>query len=128
VKHVSDRGVIGCIVLDFEPGALIRGRAENSEIPVLQFQKRESTDIQESQGLFILAKVGQPKLTVGTIVILKVFKGLMLSIRVYIHLVIYSLARIFDVHAKVRDVVIQIILTVFNYIEALNWTSEGYPS
>ena len=75
VKYVGDDGVIGCIMLHFEPGALIRGRAENSEVPVTQYQIGESAGFRQQQGLVILANFGEPKLTVGAVVILEVFVG-----------------------------------------------------
>jgi len=67
-------------------------------------------------------------LTVGTDVILKVFDGLICRIEVNIQLVIESLARIFDVKAKVRDVVIPEIGTILDCIGALDWTADGCPS
>ena len=75
VTYVDDGGVIGCIMLHFEPGALIRGRAENSEVPVTQYQIGESAGFRQQQGLVILANVGEPKLTVGAVVILEVSDG-----------------------------------------------------
>ena len=69
VKYVGDGGIIGRIMLHFKSGALIGGSAENSQVSVTQFQKRESTDIHQLQGLFILANFGQPKWTVGASVI-----------------------------------------------------------
>jgi len=75
VKYIGDSGAIGCIMLHFEPGALIRGRAENSEVSVTQYQIGESAGFRQQQGLVILANVGEPKLTVGAIVILEVFDG-----------------------------------------------------
>ena len=75
VKYVSDGGVIGRIMLHFEPGALIGGRAENSEVPVTQYQIGESAGFRKQQGLVILADFGEPKLTVGAVVILEVFDG-----------------------------------------------------
>ena len=75
VKNVGDGGVIGRIMLHFEPSALIRGRAENSEVPVTQYQIGESAGFRQQQGLVILANVGEPKLTVGALVILEVFDG-----------------------------------------------------
>jgi len=128
MENVGDGGVVGCVVLHFKPCALVSWSAENSQVSVTQFQKRESTGIYQSQGLTILASAGKPKLTVGTLVILKVFNGLKLRLRIYIHLVIYSLTWIFDVHAKVRDVVIPIIFTIFNYVKALDWTNDMNPS
>jgi hypothetical protein len=59
----------------FEPGALIRGRAENSEVAVMQFQIGESAGFRQQQSLVILANIGQPKLAVGAVVILEVFDG-----------------------------------------------------
>jgi len=128
VENVGDRGVIGCIVLHFKPSALVWWSAENSQVSVAKFQKRESTDIHQSQGLFILANFGQPKCTVGASVILQVFNGLMLQVQENIQLVIYSLTRIIDIHAKVRGVVVLSIFAVFNYVEALYWTYDGHPS
>ena len=75
VKYVDDGRVIGCIMPHFEPGALIRGRAENSQVPVTQSQIGESAGFRQQQGLVILANVGEPKLTVGALVILEVFDG-----------------------------------------------------
>ena len=67
-------------------------------------------------------------MTVGAIVILEVFDGPIGRIYVYVQLVIESLARIFDVKAKVRDVVIKLICTIHDCIGALDWTADGYPS
>jgi len=67
-------------------------------------------------------------MTVSTIVVLKVFDGLILRVRVNIHHVVYSLARVFDIQAKVRDVFIVIILIIFNYVGTLDWTSDEHPS
>jgi len=67
-------------------------------------------------------------MTVSTIVVLKVFDGLILRVRVNIQHVVYSLARVFDIHAKVRDVFKEIILIIFSYIGALDWTSDEHPS
>jgi hypothetical protein len=55
-------------------------------------------------------------LTVGALVILEVFDGPISRIKVDVQLVIDSLARIFDVKAKVRDVVISLILTILDCI------------
>jgi len=116
VENVGDGRVVGCVMLHLKPGALVWWSAENSQVPVTQFQIRESTDIQQLKGLLILAYFGQPKCTIGAIVIFEVFNGLILRLRVYILLVIYSLTRVFDVHAKVRDVLIMNIFKNFNYI------------
>ena len=75
VKYVGNGGDIGCNMLHFEPGALIWGRAENSQVPVTQYQIGESAGFRQQQGLVILANVGEPKLTVGAVVILEVFDG-----------------------------------------------------
>ena len=75
VKYVDDGGVIGCIMLHFQSGTLIRGGAEKSQVTVLQFQIRESTGFRQEQGLVILANFGEPKLTFGAFVILEVFVG-----------------------------------------------------
>ena len=75
VKYVGDGGVIGRIMLHFEPGALVEWRAEYSQVSLAQLQKGESTDVHQMQGLVILANVGEPKLTVGAVVILEVFDG-----------------------------------------------------
>ena len=116
VENVGDGRVVGCVMLHFKPGALVWWSAENSQVPVTQFQIRESTDIHQLKGLFILAYFGKPKCTIGAIVIFEVFNGLILRLRVYILLVIYSLTWVFDVHAKVRDVLILMIFKNFNYI------------
>ena len=67
-------------------------------------------------------------MTVGAIVMLEVFDGPIGRIEVNIQLVIESLARIFHVKAKVRDVVIDAICTILHYIGPLDWTADGYPS
>ena len=67
-------------------------------------------------------------MTVGAIVMLEVFDGPIGRIQVNIQLVIESLARIFDVKAKVRDVVIIPICTILDCIGALDWTADNYPS
>jgi hypothetical protein len=116
VKYVGDGGVIGRIMLHFEPGALIRGRAENNEVSLTQYQIGESAGFRQQQGLVILANVGEPKLTVGVVVILEVFDGPIGRIYVNVQLVIESLARIFDVKAKVRDVVVRLVCTILHCI------------
>ena len=60
--------------------------------------------------------------------VLEVFDGFVLWIQVNIPLVVESLARIFDVKAKVRDVIVLIIFTILHYIGPLDWTTDGYPS
>jgi len=47
IKYVCDCGIIGCGMLNFKSGALIRGRADNSQVPVLQFKIRESTGLRQ---------------------------------------------------------------------------------
>jgi hypothetical protein len=42
--------------------------------------------------------------------------------------VVYSLARVFDMHSKVRDIFLMIVFTVFNTKKALDWTSNKQPS
>ena len=104
MENVSDDGTVGRIVLHFKLGALVWWSAENSEVSLTQFEKRESTDIHQSQGLFILASIGEPKLTVGASVIFEVFDSSMCRVEANIlGCIVYSLARVFDVHAKVRD-------------------------
>ena len=61
VKDVGDEGFVRCLVLHFKPGALVWRSAENSEVSLVQSQKREGTDIDQLQGLIILANVGEPK-------------------------------------------------------------------
>ena len=65
VENVGDERVIRGTMHHFKPSALIRWRAENSQVSMTQFQIRECTDICQLQGLVVLAKVGQPKMTVG---------------------------------------------------------------
>jgi len=45
VENVSDKRVVRCVVLHFKSSALVWWSAENSQVSVTQFQKRESTDI-----------------------------------------------------------------------------------
>ena len=73
------------------------------------------------QGLRILANLGKPKMTVGTIVILQVFDSRIPRIQVDATLVVDSLARIFDTHTKIRDVVVRFIFAIFNSI----WSFDG---
>ena len=106
VENVSDDGVIGRMMLHFKLSALIRWGTENGKVSVAQSQKRESAGVHQFQGLVILANVAQPKITISTIVILQVFDGRIGRIQAKFALVVDSLTRIFDVNAKVRDVVI----------------------
>jgi len=128
VEDVGDGGVIWCVMLHFKPSALVWRSAENSEFSVAQFQERKSTDVDQIQGLFILANVGKPKLTIGALVIPDVFDGLILWIHVEFQFVVESLTRVFDIHTKVRDIIIFIILSTFSYKGSLDWTYDGYPS
>jgi len=77
VENIGDGGVVGCVVLHFKPSALVWWSAENSKVAVTEFQKRESTDIRQSQGLRILTDVSKPEVTVGTAVIFQVFHSRM---------------------------------------------------
>ena len=106
VKNVCDRGAVRCIVLHFEPGALVGWSAEDSQASLAQLQKGESTDVHQVQGLGILANCEQPKRTVGAFVILEVSGGRVAGSQGDFALVVDCLARVFDIHAKVRDVVL----------------------
>jgi len=57
----------------------------------------------------ILAFSGEPKLTVGAVVKLKVFDSFVDWIHVNIQLVVHSLTWVFHKYAEVKYVVIQII-------------------
>jgi hypothetical protein len=116
VENVGDGRVVGCVVLHFKPGALVWWSAEDSEVSVTQSQKGERTGFQQSQGLVILTNFGQPKLTIGAIVIPEVFDGSLRWIQVNIQVVIESLARVFNIHTQVGGVVRMIIFIDFNYI------------
>ena len=80
MENVCDGGDVGCVMLHFKSSALVWWSAENSQVSITQFEKRESTDIHQSQSLFILANFGKPKWTVGTVMIPKVFNGFMLRL------------------------------------------------
>jgi hypothetical protein len=58
VKNIGDEGVIWCIMFYFKPSAPIWRSAENSQVSVTQLQIRESTGINQLQGLPILANAG----------------------------------------------------------------------
>jgi len=73
MENVGDGGVVGCVVLHFKTSALVWWSHENSQVSLTQFQIRESTDIHQSQGFFILANCGEPKWTVGASMIFEVF-------------------------------------------------------
>ena len=114
IKNVGDEGVVRCLVLYFKAGALVRWSAEHSEVSLAQSQKREGTDIDQFQGLIILANVGEPKQTIGAIVVLEVFDRGVRVVKIDSLDVIYQLARVFNIDAKVRDVVIYIIFMSCN--------------
>ena len=59
--------------------------------------------------------------------ILEVFDSCVGRTQVNIQLVVDGLARIFHIHAKVREVVIEVITTIFYGIGSFDWTSQGYP-
>jgi len=93
----------------------------------VQLQKGERTDVHQMQGLGILANCAQPKRTVGAFVILEVSGGRVAGSQVDFALVVDCLARIFDVHAKVRDVVLNVISTfwfILDGIGSFNWASN----
>ena len=113
IEDVGYGRVIGGVVIHFKPSALIMWSTENGKVSVTQFKKRESTGIDQMQGLSILANSGKPKLTVGTFVILQVFDSHVSWIQVDVQLIVYSLARISDTHAKVRAIVIKFVFTIF---------------
>ena len=113
VKNICDRGAVRCIVLHFEPGALVEWCAENSQVTLVQLQKGESTDVHQMQGLGILANCAQPKRTVGAFVILEVSGGRVAGSQGDFALVVDCLARVFDIHAKVRDVVMIVIFVLW---------------
>jgi len=82
VENVCEKGIVGCFMLQFEPGALVWWSIGNKKVSVAQFKIRKSTDIYQSQGLIILANIFQPKGTISAFVIFKVFNGLILRVRV----------------------------------------------
>jgi hypothetical protein len=83
---------------------------------VTQSQKGERTGFQQSQGLVILTNFGQPKLTIGAIVIPEVIDGSWRWITVNFQVVIERMARVFNIHTQVGGVVRMIIFIDFNYI------------
>ena len=105
IENVCDKGFVGRNMMHFKTIAPITRSTENFEVSMTQFQKRESTGFRKMQGLSVLANICQPKLTVSAFVILQVFDSLIRRVRVDIHQVVNSLTRIFDVHAKVRNLV-----------------------
>ena len=115
-------------MLHFKPSALIRWRADNSQVALNQFKKGESTGFHQTQGLSILANVWKPKMTVGSLVILEVFFSRVAWSQVDVQqLVVCSLTRIFDTHSKVGDVVVILIFTIFNGVGSFYWTSHRNP-
>ena len=128
VENIGDGGVVGSIMLDFKSSAPIWRSADNIQVSVTQFQIRESTWIKQPQGFIILANVGKPVFTVSAFVVLEVFDGPIGRIQVDIQRrVIADLARILDLQAKVRNVVIQFIFTFLNNIGSLDWTNDWCP-
>ena len=109
VENVCDRFAVRCIVLHFEPCALVWWSAENSQVSLAQLQEGESTDVHQMQGLGILANCAQPKRTVGAFVIPEVSGGRVAGSQDDFAIVVDCLARVFDIHAKVRDVVLKAI-------------------
>ena len=65
VKLVGDGRVIGSTMFDLNWSALIRWSAQNSQVSLTQFEERERTGVNQTQGLSILANFGKPKVTVG---------------------------------------------------------------
>ena len=126
-KYVRDGRVIGCIMLRFKPGALIWWGTEDSQVSLTQSQKRESTRLHQSQGLLIIANFWNPKVTVGTIVILHVFDSLISRAHVNMLVVVYSLARIVYIKPKVGDIVIIRISTIYIGKGSFEWTSQRNP-
>ena len=126
-KYVSNGRVIGCIMLHFKLGALIWWGSEDSQVSLTQSQKRESTRLHQPQGLLIIANFWNPKVTVGTIVILHVFDSLISRAHVNMLVVVYSLARIVYIKPKVGDIVIIRISTIFISIGSFDWTSQRNP-
>jgi len=45
VENVGDGEVVGCVVLHFEPSALVWWSAEDSQVSITQLKIGESTDI-----------------------------------------------------------------------------------
>jgi hypothetical protein len=113
VKHVGNMGTVRCIVLHFEPSALVEWRAENSQVSLAQLQKGESTDVHQMQGLGILANCAQPKRAVGAFVIPEVSGSRIAGIQGDFALVVDCLAWVFDIKAKVRDVVLNGIFVLW---------------
>ena len=127
VKHVFYGRIIRSTMVHFKSSALIRWSAENCQVSLKQFKKRESIGFDQTQGLCILTSVGKPKYTICAIVILEIFNSRIPRIHVDVQFIIDSLARIFDKHAKVTDVIILIITAIFNSICSFDGTSQGYP-
>ena len=130
VKNVGYDRIIRGTMLHFKPSTLIWRSAENSQVSLKQFKKRQSTDFDQTQGFIILTNIGEPKLTVGTIMILQVFHSRMTRHQVDIQLVIESLTRILNKHAKVNDIVLISIPLNIGFIDigSFDWTWNGNPS
>ena len=103
-------------MLHFKPGALVVWSAENSQVSLAQLQKGESTYVHQMQGLGILANCAQPKRTVGAFVIPEVSGGRVAGSQGDFALVVDCLARVFDIHAKVRDVVLNVISLLWSIL------------
>ena len=101
VENVGDGGIVWCIVLDFKPCAFVGWSTDNSEVSVTKFQKIESTGVHQFQPLIILANVGQPKIAVCAILILQVFDCRACWTDMNGVPVVNSLARVFDLEAKI---------------------------
>ena len=92
-----------------------------------QFQKRESTDIHQSQGLRILTDFLKPEVTVGTVVKFQVFYSRMTRIHVDAQLVVCGLASIFDTEAKVDYIIIGPKSFSWKYIRSFYWAYYWNP-
>ena len=127
MKNFDDEGVFRGFVLYFKPSALVWRSVENSQVSLAKLEKRESTDVVQMQGLWILANLAQPKLAVGAFVILEVSGGRVAGSQVDITVVVDSLARIFDIQAKVWDVFLSVIRCVWfmcDEIGPFEWPSH----
>ena len=121
VKNDDLWRIIRGVMFHFKPSALIRWSADNSKVPVGQFEERVSTRFDQTQGLRILANFRNPKETVGSFMIFEVFYSRTGWIQVNIQFIVYCLAWIFDTHAKVLG------HTNYNGIRSFDWTSKSNP-
>ena len=106
MKNSGYGGVIGRAVMHFKLSALVRGSGGNSQVSLSQLNLREIFDEPPVLREYAL---GKPKLTVGTFVVLQVFDSGLAWTQVYVKFVVYSLARIFDLHTKIRDIILSVI-------------------